>query len=74
MTPLAVKPGDTVAYTKRFLKSIGMPPTDPSWRQYGVVTTVEGNYAKVLWDGDHEPRGVLTNNLAFPGANLRYCE
>ena len=72
--PLAVKVGDTVAYTRYFLKSIGMPPTDDMWRQRGTVAEVNGNYARVLWDGEDEPRGVLTNNLAHPGANLRHCE
>lgn len=72
--PLSVKVGDTVTYTRYFLKSIHAAPTDDMWRRTGTVIEVLGNYARVLWDGENEPRGVLTSNLAHPGANLRHCE
>ena len=72
--PLAVKVGDQVSYTRYFLKCIGAGPTDDLWRRRGEVKEVNGDIARVLWDGDDEPRGVRTCNLACPGPNLRFCE
>lgn len=72
--PLPLEVGDRVSYTRYFLKCIMMPPTDDMWHQRGVVIKVEGTFARIKWDGEDEPRSVLTNNLARPGPNLRFCE
>jgi len=68
-----MKPGDRVAYAKHFLKCIFAGPTDEMWHRRGTIVSTEGNIAKVLWDGDHEPVSVLTTNLAHPGPNIRFC-
>ncbi len=72
--PLKTEVGHTVAYTRRFLKSIMAPATDPLWRRTGVVQAIDGRFALILWDGDEKPVFAALSNLAHPGPNLRYCE
>jgi len=74
--PLCVQVGERVAYTRYFLRSIGVSATDPAWFRQGVVQEVDVDAlsALVLWEGDQNPMRVLTCNLARKGANLRYCD
>lgn len=74
--PLKVEVGERVAYTRYFLKQIGVGPTDDMWRRRGEVKSLHANgrWASVLWDGDEEPTNVALCNLAKPGPNLRFNE
>jgi len=78
--PLTVKVGDTVAFARYFLQCIGEGPTSDLWRARGKVTGLLGGKGElstwpyILWEGEDEPRLVNPSNLAFPGANLRFCE
>lgn len=72
--PLDVKVGDKVMYTRYFLLSIRVSATDDSWRDQGEVIEV-GNHdlATVRW-ADGTVMKTKTNNLCYPGPNLRHCE
>jgi hypothetical protein len=73
--PLETMVDREVAYTRYFLKQIGVPATDPMWRQRGIVKEVrDDRFALVQWNDGEEPRLVATSNLAHPGPNLRFCE
>ena len=72
--PISLKVGDRVSYTRYFLKSIGAEATSDLWRRRGVVTEVGSWCVYVKWDGEDEPKGVRSENLALPGPNLRFCE
>lgn len=77
--PLDCKPGDTVAYTARFLKSCGLV-TGPAGATRGVVCAVESGdldpsrFARVLWAGDAASVLVHKGNLAKPGPNARFAD
>lgn len=71
--PLDVGVGDQVAYTRYFLKSIGVYCTDPSWSRRGEVLEVRGPLALVRWSDGCDER-VSRANLAYPGPNLRFAE
>lgn len=71
--PLEVRVGDRVALTRYHLLQLGLPATDPAWRQAGTVEEVRGDLALVRWDGG-EAALIATANLAYPGPNRRFCE
>lgn len=70
--PLACEPGDVVAFTRYFLKSIGASATDPMWSQRGIVRELRPPFVLVAWEEGE--RLVHLGNLAKPGPNLRFCE
>lgn len=68
------KIGDEVAYSKRFLRCIMTPATDPVWFLRGRITSVDDRIAYVHWDGEDTPVAVGVCNLAKPGPNLAFCD
>ena len=69
--------GDKVAYSVKFLRSIGEGPTSPMCHARGVITKLDKyseNFviAKITWDKNPDgmlPDGVNTFNLAkVPGS------
>jgi len=74
--PLKAQVGDEVAYTRYFLKCIGVVATDPMWRKRGIVTEISGRIAYIQWDddGEDEVTPVQLTNLAHPGPNLAFNE
>lgn len=76
MRDQSIKPGDRVAYSAQFLRSIGAYTGDlPHAR--GVVESVQvlGNcqLVTVRWDDTELPGRVLACNLAKVGPNSRFC-
>ena len=72
------KPGDHVAYSVQFLKSIFEPPTSPMCHARGTITEVKqfgcSKIASVEWDPGHEfPGKVNTCNLAHVEPNSKFC-
>lgn len=75
-TTSAYPPGTVVQWTNKFLRSIGLGPRDPSYRQRAVVVDrpdmlgrVGGpfcptKYLVVLWDGAEAPTVVNLANVA----------
>ena len=72
--PLDVKVGDRVAWTRYCCKQIGIGVTDPMWGQRGEVKELRGPWVLVKWDDEDEPSLTSSTTLAFPTANLRFCE
>lgn len=77
MKSFTVKPGDKVAYSVNFLRSIGESHGDIS-HDRGIVKSVK-TYGKSLtlatinWEGD-SPDKVAVANLAKVGLNTRFCQ
>lgn len=71
--PLAVKPGDVVAYSAKFLRSTGMVVGPWGQKRGQVVEVVGDRFARIAWTGEPEPRLVNLCNLAKPGPNLRFA-
>jgi hypothetical protein len=60
--------GARVQRTRKFLKSIGMPATDPIWREHGTVTehcdfVSPSKFVKVRWDGEDDDKMILAVNI-----------
>jgi hypothetical protein len=72
--PISLNVGDRVSYTRYFLKVIGIPATHEMWCRRGIVVEIKDWCVYVLWEGEKEPIGVRSDNLAIPGPNLRFCE
>lgn len=73
------KIGDKVAYTRYFLKQIGVSATDDMWRARGTITGFESvgkevRWAQIQWADEPTPRLVALSNLCRPGPNLAHCE
>jgi hypothetical protein len=67
-TPSNATVGDRVGYSRYFLISIGLPPTDPDWRRMGVVVELVGErLVRVRWD-DGESVLVARTAIAKPGS------
>lgn len=76
MSRFTVQPGDRVAHSAQFLRSIGCLTGDlPAAR--GVVRAVlqlgENQLAVVDWDRPGIPQRILARNLARIGANRRFA-
>ena len=72
------KPGDRVAYTVQWLKSVGMSRSDLTHAR-GTIADIQPlgedrAIATIVWDGleRNYPRKVLTDNLAHVGPNPRF--
>ncbi len=67
----------TVAYSRYFLKCIGVSATDPMWFRRGTIVSGDERMVYVLWHdwkpGDI-PVMVALANLATPGANRRFAD
>jgi len=75
---MIIKIGDRVAYSWRFLKSIGMSHTDMSHAKGRIrelkTLSPDCTLACVDWEnGVDMPEKVNTKNLAIVGPNTQYC-
>ena len=72
-----MKPGDRVAYSVQFLKSIFEGPTSPMCHARGTITGITDlgstKLATVDWGCDEFPKKVNVANLAIVGPNRRFC-
>lgn len=76
---LSIQPGDRVAYSVQFLKSIGMSHSEMAQargRCVGTLAIGSTTLAEVEWDncGINLPGRVNIHNLAKVGANARFCQ
>lgn len=73
-----MKPGDKVAYSVQFLKSIFEPPTSPMCHARGTVASImdlgSTKLATVDWGTDEFPPRVNVANLAIVGPNSKFCQ
>lgn len=73
-----MKPGDKVAYSVGFLKSIFEPPTSPMCHARGTVVRIKDlgstKLATVDWGADGFPARVNVANLAIVGPNSKFCQ
>ena len=71
------KPGDRVAYSVQFLKSIFEPTTSPMCHARGTIIEVKqfgcSKIASVEWEPPVFPGKVNTCNLAHVGPNRQFC-
>ncbi len=65
-TPILLRRGDEVGYTRYFLRQMATPPNDPMWSRLGKVEAVHGYMTMVRW-GDGEVGPIHCANLARPG-------
>ena len=65
-TPIVLKVGEEVGYTRFFLRQMAMPLEDSMWRRLGKVESVRGYNVLVRWN-DGELGTVHCANLAKPG-------
>lgn len=68
-----LKSGERVGYTRYFLLSIRVPPTDPLWVRFGTIIQEGEMIVRIRWD-DGTESNVATSNVARKGPNLRWCE
>jgi len=73
-----VKVGDKVAYSNKFLQSIGMQHSEMG-RARGIVESIEtiGDsliLATISWSNKDMPPKVNVQNLAKVGPNTRFCQ
>lgn len=75
--PFTVQPGQRVAYSVQFLRSIGMSHSDMAQAR-GTVLDVQSfgecQLARIDWQGADMPERVNVQNLALVGANTRFCQ
>ena len=77
MPSFQLQPGDRIAYSAAFLRSIGCQTGElPAAR--GTVEAIENlgstQLARIAWDRpDNLPQRVAVANLAKVGANSRFC-
>jgi hypothetical protein len=73
-----MKPGDKVAYSVGFLKSIFEPPTSPMCHARGTITGIldlgSTKIASVDWGTDEFPKKANIANLAIVGPNSKFCQ
>lgn len=71
-----LKAGDRVAYSAAFLRSIGAQTGDAGFVRgtyQGEQKVGQRMFARVLWDGDDEPKLVCRPNIAPVGPNMEFC-
>lgn len=73
-----MKPGDKVAYSVEFLKSIFEPLTSPMYHARGTVVSIADlgstKLASVDWGTGEFPKKVNVANLAIVGPNSKFCQ
>jgi hypothetical protein len=72
-----MKPGDKVAYSVQWLKSIGEPHGELAHAR-GVITSIDAigprlKLARIDWGDPDIPERVNLVNLAKVGPNRRFC-